>query len=158
MHLAQMNIGRMRAEQIDDPLMADFVNALDRVNAIAEESPGFVWRLQDDSGNATGIRPFDDERILVNLSVWETMDSFRRFVYRGAHGDYLRRRSEWFEPSDRPTLVFWWVEEGHRPTAAEGRQRLELLWQDGPTAEAFDSRNLFPAATGDAMATTGSGA
>src|SRR5437764_2790129 len=96
MHLAQVNIGRIKAP-LDDPIMAGFVSRLDDINALAETTPGFVWRLQTDEGNATALRPYDDDRILVNLSVWRTMEELREFVYRSRHVELLRAREEWFE-------------------------------------------------------------
>ena len=111
LHLAQLNIGRIRYS-LDDPRMADFVNNLDRINAIAEHTPGFVWRLQDDSGNATAIHAFDDPRMLLNMSVWESVDALERFVWQTVHKRIYGRRPEWFEPLDRPHFVMWWVPAG----------------------------------------------
>ena len=115
--LAQMNVARLRAP-LDSPLLADFVGALDRINALADGSPGFVWRLQDDSGNATALSPMGED-IIVNLSVWQDAESLQAFVYRSDHVGVMRRRREWFEKMDL-YLVLWWVPHGHRPTAAEG--------------------------------------
>ncbi len=139
--LAQLNIGRPRG-RIDSPLMADFVNALDRINALAEASPGFVWRLQDDSGNATGLRPLGDDTI-VNMSVWKDVEALHAFVYRSDHIDVMRRRREWFEKMDL-YMVLWWVPRGHRPTMTEAIERLEVLRERGPTPEAFTFRVSFP--------------
>ena len=136
LHLAQLNIGRIRYS-LDDPRMADFVNNLDRVNAIAEHTPGFVWRLQDDSGNATAIHAFDDPRMLLNMSVWESVDALERFVWQTVHKRIYGRRPEWFEPLDRPHFVMWWVPAGHRPDVAEAKSRLEHLWAHGPSDYAF---------------------
>src|SRR5919198_2764622 len=95
-HLAQVNIGRLRAP-LDDPSMLGFVSQLDPINAIADRSPGFVWRLQTDEGTATAVRPFEDERLLINMSVWESLEALADFVYRSAHTPVMRRRREWFE-------------------------------------------------------------
>jgi hypothetical protein len=140
--LAQMNVARLRAP-LDSPQLADFVAALDRINAMADGSPGFVWRLQDESGNATGLHPMGED-IIVNMSVWQDPRSLQAFVYRGDHAGVMRRRREWFEKMDL-YLVLWWVPRGHRPTAAEGIERLELLRSRGPGAEAFTFGTLFPA-------------
>ena len=136
LHLAQLNIGRIRYP-LDDPRMANFVNNLDRDNAIAEHTAGFVWRLQDDSGNATAIHAFDDPRMLLNMSVWESVEALERFVWQTVHKRIYGRRPEWFEPLDRPHFVMWWVPAGHRPDLAEAKGRLEHLWAHGPSDHAF---------------------
>ena len=142
-HLAQINIGRILAP-IDDPLMAGFVNRLDIINALADESPGFVWRLQTEAGNATDIRPYDDPMTLVNMSVWETPEHLREFAYRSAHAGVMRQRAAWFEKFDGPYQALWWVPVGHIPTVEEAKQRLEHLRAHGDTAYAFSFTNLFP--------------
>jgi hypothetical protein len=144
-HLAELNIGRTVAP-MDDPLMADFVANLDRINGLGDASPGFVWRLQDESGSATSIRAFDDPRMAVNLTVWESIEALRQYAYRSVHVDFLRRRREWFVPLDGPSLVLWWVPAGHRPTIAEARERLDRLAAEGPTPDAFTLKNPFPRA------------
>ncbi len=143
-HLAQLNIGTLRAHR-DDPLVADFMAALDPVNALADASPGFVWRLETPEGNATAMRPFDDDRILVNMSVWESLESLHAFVYRTAHTDVMRRRRDWFERFDGRYMVLWWVPIGHVPTVDEAKARLALLERDGPGPDAFTFRASFPA-------------
>jgi hypothetical protein len=141
LHLAQLNIGRLVAP-LDDPRMADFVAGLPVVNAIADASPGFVWRLVDDDGaDATGVRPFADPEVAINLSVWESVEALRGFMYRTAHLDFLRRRREWFTVFGQPYAVSWWVPAGHRPTVEEAVARLELLKSNGSTAEAFALRD-----------------
>ena len=142
-HLAQLNIGRLAAP-LDHPSMAGFVQLLEPVNATADHSPGFVWRLETEEGDATAIRAFDDDRLLVNLSVWESIDALHAFTYRGDHLGPLRRRREWFEPMDGPTTVLWWVEAGRIPSVDEAKARLQLLIEDGPTQEAFTFRDTFP--------------
>ena len=119
--------------------------ALDPINALADASPGFVWRLETPEGNATALRPYDDDRILVNMSVWETIEALHAFAYRSGHTDVLRRRREWFERYPGPSMVIWWVAAGHLPTIEEAKDRLALLERDGPTAEAFTFRETFPA-------------
>ena len=135
-HLAEVNIGRVRYP-LDDPRMADFVDNLDLVNGIAERSEGFVWRLKDDSGNATSIQAYDDPRIIVNLSVWESIEALERYVWQTVHKRFYGRRTEWFEHLGGPHLAMWWVDAGHRPTALEARERLERLAAEGPTEFAF---------------------
>src|SRR5262249_54524264 len=120
-HLAQANVARMRA-RLDDPLMAGFVAQLDGINALADRSPGFVWRLQTDDGNATSIRAFDDERILFNMSVWESIEALHEYVYRSKHVAVFRGRRQWFEPHPGPTLVLWWIESGSIPSIDEGKK------------------------------------
>ncbi|MEO8228450.1 MAG: DUF3291 domain-containing protein [Chloroflexota bacterium] len=142
-HLAQLNIGRTVAP-IDHPLLADFVANLDPVNALGDSSPGFVWRLQDEFGAATTIRAFDDPLMIVNLTVWESIETLRQFAYRSGHVEFLRRRREWFVPLERPSLVLWWVPDGHRPTIEEARERLDRLTADGPTPAAFTLKVAFP--------------
>src|SRR5579872_19798 len=141
--LAQLNIGIIRGP-MDSPVMADFAANLERINALAEASPGFLWRLQTEAGDATAIRPFENPDQLLNMSVWRDADSLRRFVYRSAHADILRRRAEWFVPIKEAIMVLWWVPRGHRPGVEEAIARLALLREKGPHAEAFTFRNTFP--------------
>ena len=141
--LAQLNLGVIEGP-IDAPVMADFVANLDRINALAERTPGFVWRLQTEEGNATAIRPYDDENIVVNMSVWRDVESLNKYVYSSEHVQIMRRRREWFEKMDQAFLVLWWVPRGHRPTIEEAKARLEILRAKGPTAEAFTFRQAFP--------------
>ncbi len=142
-HLAQANIARMRAPE-DDPLMAGFVGRLEALNALADSSPGFVWRLQTEDGDATAIRAFADERILFNLSTWESVEALMNYVYHSAHTEALRRRAEWFERQRGTSLVLWWIPAGHRPTVAEAKERLEILDEHGPGPTAFTFRQPFP--------------
>jgi hypothetical protein len=140
--LAQLNVARLRAP-LDSPQLADFVGALDRINAIADASSGFVWRLQDDSGNATALQPMGED-FIVNMSVWQDPQSLQAFVYRSDHVAVMRRRREWFEKMDL-YMVLWWVPRGHRPAVEEGVERLNLLRSRGPGTDAFTFGNLFPA-------------
>jgi len=141
--LAQLNIGIIRGP-MDSPIMAEFAANLERINALADSSPGFVWRLQTEAGDATAIRPFGDQNVLVNMSVWSDVDSLRRFVYRSAHADILKRRHEWFERMNEAIFVLWWVPHGHRPSIEEAIARLELLREKGAHAHAFTFRQTFP--------------
>ena len=147
MHLAQLNVGRL----VDDPdsaTVAEFMNALAPINLLGELSPGFVWMLKDEDGpGATGQRMpghEDDPRYVVNLTVWEDIESLRHYVTRSGHAMYLRRRREWFEKAEEPTLVLWWIEEGHIPDLVEAAERLGKLRANGPTPEAFDFQTSFP--------------
>jgi hypothetical protein len=144
MHLAQINIGRLVAP-IDDPRILGFVSQLEPVNKLADESPGFVWRLQSSSGNATDIAYNDDPAMMVNMSVWESLESLRDFVYRSRHLDVFKDRAKWFVKMDLPHYCLWWVPEGHIPTVAEGRERMECYQKNGSTAEAFWFSEPFPA-------------
>lgn len=142
--LAQVNIARMLAP-LDDPLMKDFVDNLDEVNAAAEASDGFVWRLLDEAGdNATGLRFYGDEWLIVNMSVWSDAESLKDFVYGSMHRPFLKRRREWFERLAEAVTALWWVPAGERPTVAEAERRLTLLREQGPTAEAFTLKEPFP--------------
>jgi Domain of unknown function (DUF3291) len=142
MQIAQLNIGRLRAP-LDHPSIDGFRLNLDRINALAERSPGFVWRLQDDSGNATNIKLFEDELEIINLSVWESIDALADFAYRSAHVELLRRRREFFEVPSELILCLWWVPDGTIPTAQEAIGRLEHLRRHGPTPIAFTFRRRF---------------
>ena len=122
-HLAQINIGRLLAP-VDDPRIADFVAALEPVNALADASPGFVWRLQTEAGDATALRPYDDDLIIVNMSVWTSLEALRAFVFDGPHVDVLRRRREWFEVMAEAYTTLWWVPAGTIPTIDEAKERL----------------------------------
>ena len=141
--LAQLNIGVIKGP-MDGPLMADFAANLARINALAEQTPGFVWRLQTDEGDATAIRPFDNPNLLVNMSVWRDVEALSAYVYHSAHVELMRRRREWFERMDEAFLVLWWVPQGHTPGVDEAMVRLGLLRAHGPTAEAFTFRQAFP--------------
>lgn len=144
-HLAQLNIAKMLFA-VDDLRMKDFNDALDTVNAIADATPGFVWRLQSDEGNAVGFEIYGDPNYLVNMSVWESLDALRQFVTNGAHLAIMKRRAEWFEKAEQAYMVLWWVPAGHRPTVAEAQETLDHLRAEGPTEAAFGFSNYFPPA------------
>ena len=150
MHLAQLNVGRLRAP-MNDPMIADFRTNLARINALAEVSPGFVWRLQDDSGNATNIKPFGDELEIINLTVWESIEALADFTYRSAHVELLRRRRQFFEAATQAILCLWWVPEGTIPTVEEAIGRLEHLRANGPTPTAFTFHHRFEPGAEDAQ-------
>ena len=142
--LAQLNIGIIKGP-MDSPVMADFAANLDRINALAEDSPGFIWRLKTDDGDATAIRPFENENMLVNMSVWRDVESLNKYVYGSAHVDMMRRRREWFERMQEFFVVLWWVRSGERPSVDDAIAKLELLRTKGPSPEAFTFRQAFAA-------------
>lgn len=141
--LAQLNVAHLK-DAIDSPLLADFVANLDRINALAELSPGFVWRLQTEEGNATSVKPMGDD-IIVNMSVWDDVAALNHYVYKTAHVEIMRRRKEWFERMKEAYMVLWWVPRGQRPGMGEAIARLASLRTHGPTAHAFTFRDAFPA-------------
>ena len=142
-HLAQVNIATLRAP-LDGPELAGFVAQLEPINALADRSPGFVWRLQTEDGDATAIRPYEDDRVMVNLSVWASFEALRTFVYATRHLEVMRHRRQWFSRMADPYLALWWVPAGAVPTVVEAKERLELLARQGPTADAFTFRAPFP--------------
>ena len=141
-HLAQLNIAAFQSLP-DDPANAEFFASLDRINALADAAPGFVWRMLGDGTNdATGIRAYPDPRILINMSVWTGLAELGAFVYRSGHLEVMRRRHQWFE-SLPAYMALWWVPAGQIPSVEEGRDRLDRLTRLGPTAEAFTFRQPF---------------
>lgn len=142
MHLAQLNIGKVRFD-LESPEMADFVDNLEPINAIAESSPGFIWRLKDDSGDATNIEVENNPDIIVNMSVWESVEALKNFMFKTHHIDFLKRKKEWFVPIKEDSYVLWWVPEGHVPTVQEAMDKLEYLRQYGETQEAFSFKSSF---------------
>lgn len=144
-HLAQANIVYMHAP-LSDPLMAGFVDQLQTINELADNSLGFVWRLQDEAtGNNTGVHAYPDEHILFNLSVWESVEALSNYVYRSQHAVVMRDGRQWFKKSDSPTLVLWWIQSGQLPAVNEAKERLEYLRQHGVTPYAFSFKKRFPA-------------
>jgi hypothetical protein len=143
-HLAQVNIARMLAP-LTDPLMAGFVAELDAINALADNSPGFLWRLQTSEGNATDIRPYEDDLILVNLSLWESLADLSTFVYKSRHRQVLQQRQKWFQRFNGPYVALWWVPAGHIPSVEEAKERLSYLSAQGETTYAFSFKKPFPA-------------
>jgi hypothetical protein len=140
-HVAQVNVARPKAP-VNSPLLAEFAALLDPVNAVADSAAGFVWRLEDDSGNATAIPVLDDESLIVNMSVWESIEALWNFVYADEHLAVMRRRREWFERMEA-FMCLWWVPAGHRPDVAEAERRLLHLREHGPTATAFTFKRRF---------------
>ncbi len=143
-HIAQINIARMLAP-LTDPLMAPFVAQLDVINAIADAAPGFIWRLQTPEGDATAIRSYEDESILVNMSVWASLKELSHYVYASQHRQVMKRRRQWFEHFDGPYMALWWIPQGHIPTVEEAKERLSYLRTHGETPYAFSFKKPFPA-------------
>jgi len=146
--LAQVNIGRM-LEPLESPLLADFVAALEPVNAVADAAPGFIWRLQTEDGNATSVQAFQWDRagtagVLVNMSVWESVEALAAYVYSDAHRQVLRRRRQWFARMAEAYSALWWIPRGHIPTTDEAEGRILHLRESGPTPYAFALREHFP--------------
>jgi hypothetical protein len=141
-HLAQLSIAQMQGA-LDDPVMADFVAQIDEMNAAAEASPEFIWRLVMDDNEAGSLSVFNRQHLLLNLSVWTSVEALRDYAYRGVHADPLRDRQRWFLPMDQPTSVLWWVPSGHHPDGTEGKTRLEYLALNGPSVEAFTFGQRF---------------
>lgn len=141
-HLAQINIATALAP-LDDPIMADFMNNLAPINALAEQHPGYVWRLQTPAGDATSILVFDDHRIIINMSVWESVEALFQFTYYSDHAAFYRRRGEWFEKMSTPVTALWWVPAGTTPTPEDGKAKIEYLEQCGPTPFAFTFKQRF---------------
>src|SRR4051794_36452016 len=150
--LAQVNIGRLRAP-VGDPLIAEFVAGLDRINGLADVAPGFVWRLQTEEGNATAVRPVEnDELLAINMSVWETVEDLGDFVYRSDHVAFMRRRREWFERYATAFTALWWIPAGTIPTVREAMAKVAHLDRLGPTPDAFTFTHRFaPPPDGSSM-------
>ncbi|ACA85740.1 conserved hypothetical protein [Shewanella woodyi ATCC 51908] len=142
MELAQLNIAKARGE-MDEPLMKEFVDNLESVNAMAESSEGFIWRLKDESGDATAIQAFDDPLLLVNMSVWQSPDALKGFMYMTHHISFMKRKKEWFEKLTQANYVLWWVPKGHIPDVEEGKLRLEHLREHGESPYAFSFKSRF---------------
>ncbi len=142
-HLAQFNIARLTTP-LNHPQNAGFVAQLARLNALADASPGFVWRLVGEDDNSTNVRVYSDERILINMSVWESIEALFEYTYRSDHVGPFRDRRQWFEPLPPPYLVMWWIPAGVIPTALEGRHKLEHLARHGPSPQAFTFKQRFP--------------
>jgi len=142
--LAQLNVARMRGVNINDPIMKEFVDNLDRVNALAEQSDGFVWRLKDESNNATQLNPYNDVQVIINLSVWQSVEALEHYVYKTFHVDFLKRKREWFEKFGKAHIALWWVPAGKLPTVDEAVAKLDHLQKYGASELVFDFRNRFP--------------
>lgn len=144
-HLAQFNVAKMKYP-LDDPRMEGFVGRLDPVNRLADDSPGFVWRHQTEAGDSTAVRLYDDPNVIINFSVWESLEQLKSFTYKlPDHKDLIRQRRAWFDPvPDLPVIVMWWIPAGTIPTLEEACERQEHLQANGPTEKAFPFRTPFP--------------
>jgi heme-degrading monooxygenase HmoA len=141
--LAQVNIARP-VEPLTSPRLAEFMALLEPVNAMADTAPGFVWRLQTEDGDATAVRAFGDDELIVNMSVWESVEAFAEFVFGGFHAEVMRRRREWFAHLREPYSVAWWVATGQVPTLDDAEERLASLRKHGPTPYAFTMQRAYP--------------
>ena len=144
-YLAQVNIATLRAP-LDHPSIRGFADRLEEINALADGAPGFVWRLQTEAGDATALRPYDDERVLVNLTVWQSVQALQQFVYRSDHVQLLRQRAQWFHRPTTAIYALWWIEAGTLPSVDDAKRRLERLQAVGDSPEAFSFARLFPPA------------
>jgi hypothetical protein len=143
-YLAEINIARMKGVDINDPIMKEFADNIDEVNELAEGSKGFVWRLKDDNNNSSAyVNAFDDEQLLVNVSVWEDMETFEHFMYKTFHSEFLKRRKEWFHAFGKAHTAMWWVKKGHIPSLEEAMNKLNELQKNGASALVFDLKNKF---------------
>jgi hypothetical protein len=150
-HLAELNIARAVAS-VDGPELAEFVGGLAAINALADAAPGFVWRLAGTDPDAPAAADDVDPRLLFNMSVWETPEALFDYVYKSAHTSFMLKRRQWFEKPTEAYMVLWWVRAGHRPTLAEGLERLERLRREGPTPSAFTFKQRYPAPGADGAA------
>ena len=141
--LAQINVARMIGVNIEDPVMKEFSDHFDAVNQLAEESEGFIWRLKDEEDNATSFNPFNDEQVIINLSVWKNKESLEYFTYKTFHVDFIRRRKEWFQKYGKAYYVLWWIKDNEYPTVEEALERLEYLQKNGPSEFAFNFQKVF---------------
>lgn len=143
-HLAQVNIARLLAP-LDDPMISEFVHFLGPINELAESSPGFVWRLKDEEGiSATEMEtPFEDDMLIINMSVWKDVESLRDFAYKTAHSYFVRNGNRWFEKMERPHMALWWVPVGENPSMQDAADKLALLHKEGPSTAAFNFAHLY---------------
>lgn len=142
--LAQINIAQMKGSDFNDPVMADFVANIDRINQIAEASPGFVWRLKDEQDNALNINPFEDSSLLINISVWEAIAPLESFVYGAMHLEIMKRKKEWFHHFKGFYYALWWIKAGEYPSAVEAEKQLAFPQENGPTEKVFTFKETYP--------------
>lgn len=141
-HIAQLNIAKMLAP-IDSDIMHGFVSRLDEINALAEQSEGFVWRLKGDDNNATAIRIFEDDMLIINLSVWESIDALHTYTYKTAHAELIKGRKDWFSALGKPHMALWWVKAGDIPLTTDAKERLEYLQANGASPYSFTFAKRF---------------
>ncbi|WP_299148661.1 DUF3291 domain-containing protein [uncultured Dokdonia sp.] len=142
-HLAQLNVARMKGVSIEDPEMKDFRDNTDRVNELAESSPGFIWRDIIVTEAAPAPNALNDEQVLINFSVWVDVASLREFTYKTFHSAIMKRQKEWFQKYGTAHYVLWWIKAGTTPTAQEGLEKLELLQKHGASKEAFTFKEVY---------------
>jgi hypothetical protein len=142
--IAEINIARMKGVDINDPIMKEFVDNLDKVNSIAESSKGFVWRLKDESNNATNINPYNDEQVIINISVWQSIESLEDFMYKTFHSEFLKRRKQWFQNFGKVSTAMWWINKGDLPNVNEAVEKLAYLQKNGPSEIVFDFKKKYP--------------
>jgi hypothetical protein len=141
--IAQINVARMKGIAINDPVMKEFVDNLDKVNALAESSPGFAWRLKDESNNATNLNPYNDEQVIINISVWQSIETLENFIYKTFHTEFLKRRKEWFQSYGKASTAMWWIPKGQFPAIQEAIEKLDYYQTNGPSVLVFDFRNKY---------------
>lgn len=141
--LAEINIAEMKGVDINDPIMKEFVDNLDAVNLLAEESNGFVWRLKDENNNATDLNPYNNVQIIINISVWNDIETLENFIYKTFHSNFLRRRKEWFKTFGKVSTAMWWVPAGKHPSMQEAVDKLSYLQKNGSSETVFDFKNKF---------------
>ena len=142
-HLAQINIAHMKGVNLEDSIMKGFTSRIDEINQIAESHDGFIWRLKDENDNATSFNPFDNEQLIINMSVWRDVSSFFQYVYHTSHKELIKGKKEWFNNLQKPHMAMWWIEAGHIPTLQEAKDKLALIEQHGANVEAFNFKELF---------------
>lgn len=142
--LAEINIARMKGVTINDPIMKEFVDNLDKVNEIAEKSGGFVWRLKDEDNNATNFNPYNDEQIIVNYSIWDNIETLEHYMYKTFHSEFLKRRKEWFQTFGQVSTAMWWVKKGEIPDITEAMEKLDYLQKNGASEIVFNFKQKFP--------------
>jgi hypothetical protein len=142
--LAEINIARMKGVDINDPIMTEFVDNLVLVNTLAETSEGFIWRLKDDeSSNSTAFNPYNDEQVIINISVWESIETLENYVFKTFHTDFLKRRKEWFQTYGKASTAMWWIPEGQFPTIEEAVEKLDTLQKNGASEQVFNFRKKY---------------
>lgn len=142
--LAEINVAHMKGVNIDDPIMKEFVDNLDNVNELAERSKGFVWRLKDEDNDATSFNPYNNEQIIINVSVWDSVEDLGNYVFKTFHSDFLKRRKEWFHTYGKVHTAMWWIPAGQFPTVQEAVDKLDDLQKNGASQEVFNFRAKFP--------------
>ncbi len=141
--IAEINIARMKGININDPVMKEFVDNLDKVNALAESSDGFVWRLKDENNNATNLNPFNDQQVIVNVSVWKDIEALENFMYKTFHAEFLKRRREWFQQFGKIYTALWWIPKSRYPTVEEAISKLIFLQKNGSSQAVFGFKKKF---------------